>query len=211
MTRIKEEHVLSAARSVFMRYGFKRATMGDLAEAAQMSRPALYLLFSSKEDVFRAVVSQLFTDMLREIREDVSQHDGAAEQLIFAFEVWCVRPFEMIQISPDAKDILESGYEFAAEITVQAFADFEQILADVLHPLVNAQAETNLSAVQLAHILTAAVQGFKESASSVVALRQMITGFITLVLAGLQLPSASCRSPAASQQGHDAQRSERIQ
>jgi AcrR family transcriptional regulator len=191
MTHIKEEHVLSAARSVFMRYGFKRATMSDLAEAAQMSRPALYLLFSSKEDIFRAVVSQLFTDMLREIREGVSQHEDVAEQLIFAFEVWCVRPFEMIQISPDAKDILESGYEFAAEITVQAFADFEQILADVLRPLANAQAETNLSAVQLAHILTAAVQGFKESASSVVQLRPMITGLITLVLAGLQLPSAS--------------------
>lgn len=191
MTQRKEEQVLSAARSVFMRYGFKRTTMSDLAEAAQMSRPALYLLFSSKEDVFRAVVSQLFTDLLREVREGVRQHDGAAEQLTCAFEVWCIRPFEMTQLSPDAKDILESGYEFATEITTQAFADFEEILAEVLRPLVNAQAATTLSAEQLAHLLTTAVQGFKEAASSVIQLRQMITGFIMLVLAGLQHLSTS--------------------
>lgn len=191
MTQLKEEHVLSAAREVFMRYGFKRATMSDLAEVAQISRPALYLLFSSKEEVFRAVVTRLFTDLLQEVREGVSQHDGAAEQLTCAFEVWCIRPFELIQLSPDAKDILESGYQFATEITTQAFADFEEILAEVLRPLANAQAAPNLSAGQLAHLLTTAVQGFKESASSVIQLRQMITGFITLVLAGLHHLRAS--------------------
>src|SRR5215472_11097353 len=97
MTQSKEEHVLTAARSVFMRYGFKRATMSDLAEAAQMSRPALYLLFSSKEEVFRALVTQIFNELLREVREGMSKRAEVADQLIGAFEVWCVRPFEMIQ------------------------------------------------------------------------------------------------------------------
>jgi len=191
MTHIKEEKVLSAAREVFMRYGFKRTTMSDLAEAAQMSRPALYLLFSSKEEVFRALMIQIFTEFLREVREGVSQHDGVEWQLTCAFEVWCVRPFELMQISPDAKDILESGYAFATQITVQAFADFEQILSDVLRPLVSAQVELTISAEHLAHILTTAVEGFKESASSVVQLRQMISGFITLVLAGLHYLSST--------------------
>lgn len=185
MTQSKEEHVLNAAREVFMRYGFKRATMSDLANAAQMSRPALYLIFSSKEEVFRALITQIFTELLREVREEVSKHDEVADQLTGAFEVWCVRPFEMIQVSPDARDILESGYAFATEITVQAFADFETILSDVLRPLVGAQADPPLSAEQLAHILTTASQGFKESASSAVQLRQLIKGLITIVLAGL--------------------------
>jgi AcrR family transcriptional regulator len=185
MTQSKEEHVLTAARSVFMRYGFKRATMSDLADAAQMSRPALYLIFSSKEVVFRALVTQIFTELLHEVREGVSKHEDVADQLTCAFEVWCVRPFEMIQASPDAKDILESGYAFATEMTVQAFADFETILSDVLRPSVRAQADPPLSSEQLAHILTTAAQGFKESASSAVQLQQLIKGLITIVLAGL--------------------------
>lgn len=186
MTQSKEEKVLTAARSVFMRYGFKRSTMSDLAEAAQMSRPALYLIFSSKEEVFRALVTQIFTELLGEVREGVSKHEEVADQLTCAFEVWCVRPFEMIQASPDAKDILESGYEFATETTVQAFSDFETILSDILRPIVSSQADPPLSSEQLAHILTTAAEGFKESASSAVQLRQMIKGLITVVLAGLQ-------------------------
>src|SRR6266699_811480 len=125
-------------------------------------------------------------ELLREVREGLSKHNGVADELTFAFEVWCVRPFEMIQASPDAKDILESGYEFAAEITLQAFSDFENILSDVLRPIISSQAEKNLSSEQLAHILTTASQGFKESASSAVQLRQMIKGLVTVVLAGLQ-------------------------
>ena len=186
MTQTKEEKVLTAARDVFMRYGFKRATMSDLADAAQMSRPALYLIFSSKEEVLRSLVTQIFNELLREIREGLSKHEGVADQLTFTFEVWCVRSFEMIQASPDAKDILESGYEFAAEITLQAFSDFENILSDVLRPLMSSQAEKNLSSEQLAHILATSVQGLKESATSVVQLRQMIEGLITIVVAGLQ-------------------------
>jgi AcrR family transcriptional regulator len=185
MMQSKEEHVLTAAREVFMRYGFKRATMSDLADAAQMSRPALYLIFSSKEDIFRALITQIFTELLREVREEVSKSEEVADQLTGAFEVWCVRPFEMIQVSPDAKDILESGYAFATEITVRAFADFEAILADVLRPLVSAQADPPLSSEQLAHILTTAAQGFKESASSAAQLRQLIKGLTTIVLASL--------------------------
>jgi hypothetical protein len=115
----------------------------------------------------------------------VSKHDEIADQLTRAFEVWCVRPFEMIQASPDARDILESGYAFATEMTVQTFADFETILSDVLRPSVRAQADPPLSSEQLAHILTTAAQGFKESASSAVQLRQLIKGLITIVLAGL--------------------------
>jgi AcrR family transcriptional regulator len=186
MTQTKEEKVLTAARDVFMRYGFKRATMSDLADAAQMSRPALYLIFSSKEEVLRSLVTQIFNELLREIREGLSKHEGVADQLTFTFEVWCVRSFEMIQASPDAKDILESGYEFAAEITLQAFSDFENILSNVLRPIMSFQTEKNLSSDQLAHILATAVQGLKESATSVVQLRQMIEGLITIVVAGLQ-------------------------
>src|SRR5260221_3390357 len=135
---------------------------------AQMSRPALYLIFSSKEEVLRSLVTQIFNELLCEVREGLSKHDGVADKLTFAFEVWCVRSFEMIQASPDAKDILESGYEFAAEITLQAFSDFENILSDVLRPIMSSQAEKNLSSDQLAHILATAVQGLKESATSVV-------------------------------------------
>ncbi len=186
MTHTKEERVLIAARDIFMRYGFKRTTMSDIADAAQISRPALYLIFPSKEEIFRVLLAHIFQESLHEVHEELRTRNEVADKLIGAFEVWCVRPFEMTQASPDAKDILESGYAFAAETTVKAYTDFETMLSDALRPLVSSQLEENLSTEQLAHILTTAAQGFKESAPSAVQLRQMIKGLIIVVLAGLQ-------------------------
>ena len=59
------------------------------------------------------------------------------------------------------------------------------VLSDILRPLVSAQADPPLSAEQLAHIMSTATLGFKESASSVEQLRQLIKGLSTVVLAGL--------------------------
>jgi len=55
----KRARLLDAARAVFSRYGFKRASMADIAAEAGVSRPALYLWFRSKQDVLRSLAEQL--------------------------------------------------------------------------------------------------------------------------------------------------------
>jgi AcrR family transcriptional regulator len=182
----KEEKVIATARQVFLRYGYKRVTMADLAEAARISRPALYLVFPSKEEVFVAVMTRLFAETLNEIRQGMRRFSTAAEKLTFAFDVWCVRPFELIQVSPDAKDLFESSCQFATNVTAEAAAGFEGILAEVLEPLVQMQAGVNLSSVQIAHILASAAPGFKESSANAAQLRQLIAGLVAIVLASLQ-------------------------
>jgi AcrR family transcriptional regulator len=52
----KDAAILRAAFDVFADYGFRRASMEDIARRAGMSRPALYLRYSGKEDIFRALV-----------------------------------------------------------------------------------------------------------------------------------------------------------
>jgi AcrR family transcriptional regulator len=58
---------LVEARAVFLRYGYKRVTMSDIAEAAGMSRAALYVGFKSKEDVFVGVFDQWVDQTIAEI------------------------------------------------------------------------------------------------------------------------------------------------
>jgi len=132
MARKNEDKIIAAARQVFMRYGFRRATMGDIAEAAGMSRAALYLVYPSKEDVLTAVVTRMFGAMLDEIRQGLGRCATVEEQLTFALDVWCVTGFELVQASPDAKDLYESSYQFAAEVMATATADFVALVADLL-------------------------------------------------------------------------------
>ena len=54
----KKTKILTAALSVFLRYGYRRVNMNDIAEAAGISRPALYILFRNKEEIFAGVILQ---------------------------------------------------------------------------------------------------------------------------------------------------------
>lgn len=56
----KRRRVLSAAEAVFLKQGYGPTTMGDLASAAVMSRPALYLVYARKHELFSAIIEDGF-------------------------------------------------------------------------------------------------------------------------------------------------------
>lgn len=56
----RKTEILEVARDLFRHYGYAKTSMSDLADAAQLSRTALYKHFPSKDDVFRGLVEQLF-------------------------------------------------------------------------------------------------------------------------------------------------------
>ncbi len=51
--------ILDAATPVFLRYGYKKTSMDDLARAAGLSRQGLYLHFPTKEALFEAGLLRL--------------------------------------------------------------------------------------------------------------------------------------------------------
>ena len=54
----KRQRILDAALKKFSAYGFARTAMADIAEGADMSRPALYQHFENKEEIFRATLDR---------------------------------------------------------------------------------------------------------------------------------------------------------
>jgi AcrR family transcriptional regulator len=58
--------ILDAAMLVFRRHGFRRSSIEQAAEAAGLTRQALYHHFKSKEDLFRAVIERLYESALAE-------------------------------------------------------------------------------------------------------------------------------------------------
>lgn len=50
--------IVVIASSVFSRFGFKKATMDDIAKAAGMGKSSIYYYFKSKEEIFEAVVKK---------------------------------------------------------------------------------------------------------------------------------------------------------
>ena len=55
----RRAHVLASASKVFLAYGFAKATMDDIARAAEMSRPAVYLHFKNKTEIVVSSLDQI--------------------------------------------------------------------------------------------------------------------------------------------------------
>ncbi|WP_257314109.1 TetR/AcrR family transcriptional regulator [Geothrix fuzhouensis] len=184
----KKARVLEAAESVFLRFGYRRTTMGDLAAAAGMSRPALYLVFCNKEEVFEAVLRAFTARTLAEVRQGLDARPTPLEKLRFAFDLWAVRPFGFFEASPELREPLHGGLAFAKGAIDQAVAAFEAELVGILAPLSATAPAKALAPEQIARVLTRAVHGFKESAKDADELRTMIDGLLEMVLASLQPP-----------------------
>ncbi|WP_243381983.1 TetR/AcrR family transcriptional regulator [Geothrix alkalitolerans] len=182
----KKARVLEAAESVFLRFGYRRTTMGDLAAAAGMSRPALYLVFCNKEEAFEAVLRAFTARTLEEVRQGLEARPTPLEKLRFAFDLWAVRPFGFFEASPELREPLHGGLAFAKGAIDEAVAAFEAELVGILAPLSAGAPAKALPPGQIARVLTRAVHGFKESAKDADELRAMIDGLLEMVLASLQ-------------------------
>jgi len=179
----KRDAVLSAARDTFLRYGYKRVTMKDLAEAAGISRPALYLIFSSKEDIFKGVYEHWVKETLAEIESKTVPLKTPDEKLRVAFELWTVRPFEMTLASSEVSELLECTFGFAQDSVKQGYRSFEKILVPILKSHGAFQtSRMKISAEKTAHVLSSSARGFKVSAKDAADLRAMIKDLLTLAL-----------------------------
>lgn len=52
------EIILNSAKTILARYGFKKTTMDEIAQAARKGKSSIYHYFKSKEDIFKAIVEK---------------------------------------------------------------------------------------------------------------------------------------------------------
>lgn len=82
MTRIQARNrqtILDAALEVFSQYGFRGATLDQIAEVAGLSKPNLLYYFPSKEAIHVTLLSGLMDSWLAPLRELDPEGDPVAE------------------------------------------------------------------------------------------------------------------------------------
>jgi AcrR family transcriptional regulator len=60
ITKIRQEDIINAAEKVFFSKGLTNSTMDDIAKEAQYSKRTLYMYFSSKEQLYDAIVLRAY-------------------------------------------------------------------------------------------------------------------------------------------------------
>jgi AcrR family transcriptional regulator len=73
--------IVTAARSVFGKFGYKKTTMDEIGLAARKGKTALYYYFKNKEDVFRAVVEREAQELSLAISTSIQGKKDPVEKL----------------------------------------------------------------------------------------------------------------------------------
>jgi AcrR family transcriptional regulator len=177
---IRRLHIIAAATPVFLRYGFGRTTMADIAQASGLTRPTLYLAFPDKETVFQAVVAAMIEQKLLQIRTAISDLRRVDERLLYACNAWAAEGYELIQAHPDARDMFDLGFKSVCA----GYLAFEQLLAEILGDAVERSA-LDLSPTALARSIVYALKGFKDIATDSADLRTLIATHVAVVSTAL--------------------------
>lgn len=124
----KEDHILGAAESVFVRYGFARTTMADIAKAAGMSRPALYLQFPDKDAIFSRVIEKMDAQALAKIRAAIAEIGSLEEKLLHACTRWGMHGVELAAAFPDAADLFDLRFPAVRQV----YRNFQALVVEIL-------------------------------------------------------------------------------
>jgi AcrR family transcriptional regulator len=185
VTDPRRQEIIEAAFQVFMRYGYRRTTMDDIAQRVGLSRPTLYLTFPNKDAIFRAVVEAGFERLLSEIDAGLPARGSLTEQLLHVFEIWSVQPFELVATSPAADELMTDSFGFATDIFDRSSQRLAEVLTRLLRAAVTEPDKLDPPAQGRAEVLLAAAHGFKSMAGDTEDMRRLIRDLVGMTVAGL--------------------------
>ncbi|RWO00601.1 TetR/AcrR family transcriptional regulator [Mesorhizobium sp.] len=103
----KRARILDSAMKVFLAYGFARTTMDDIARAADMSRPALYLQFKNKTDIYRAIALMLLSRSLEQAKTALAGEEPFAGRTMRAIDEALISMTRTVHASPHGAELLD--------------------------------------------------------------------------------------------------------
>lgn len=85
----KCDYILKVALPTFLRYGFKKTSMDDIAKAAGITRQGLYFHFQNKDEIFAASVKRALNDNMQAAVAALNDDRSSLENKIFnALDAW---------------------------------------------------------------------------------------------------------------------------
>jgi AcrR family transcriptional regulator len=185
----------------FARYGYRRASMDQVADTADLTRQALYHHFESKEALFRAVVEALHEGALQAAAAGGALAEQAGSSLadVLAGQVGAKIRYviERLQGSPHVEELLSEHQHQAGDLNQRSH---EQMLALEV-ATIERFAKTrrlalrdNMSGLDLARSIQFALRGDNELKLDIITLNEL-TRVVRLIVLGALAPKKLTSRP----------------
>lgn len=153
----RRERVRAAALQVFARYGLRRATMADIAAAAGISRPALYLVHPNKTAVVRDLAEHLVGESVAAAEAAWPEAMAVGDGLTAAILARDLPLFRILAASAHGAEILADAAAMTQDLHAAIEARFRALVTQRLAAAGVAEAEAT------ARMIAKAADGLKHA------------------------------------------------
>jgi AcrR family transcriptional regulator len=127
----RQAHVLETALTVFIRHGFRKTSIEDIATAAGISRQGIYLHFKNKDEIFSAAIQKSLDDRLQAANEILDDDRLTLEEKLFkALDEWFGQHVGFYH--PEASDLVAQCERVLGDAVAKSTSSFQKRLAKVI-------------------------------------------------------------------------------
>src|SRR3984893_11100871 len=127
----RQAHVLETALTVFIRHGFRKTSIEDIAQAAGISRQGIYLHFKNKDEIFSAAIQKSLDDRLQAANEILDDDRLTLEEKLFkALDEWFGQHVGLYH--PEASDLVAQCERVLGDAVAKSRSSFQKKLAKVI-------------------------------------------------------------------------------
>lgn len=145
----RSDRIRRAAIPVFAASGYKRTSMAAVAEAAGVSRPALYQYFDNRADLFRAAFEALLEDATDAALAALAGDGSIAVRLDGYLQRLSGDGYEALAATPFGAELMEARHDFAADVAEAALERARRGLASFVEAHAGADPATRRQVVDL--------------------------------------------------------------
>lgn len=153
---LRERQILGLAEELFAEQGYNGASMDELARRVGVSKPVIYDLIGSKEQLYRRCVERLSNDLSEAIASAAGSADDPATQLrsavgaFFTFvathrRLWEVLAWEVTPFAAEAADVRRRQTALVAGLLLsnarRLGADVDEVQTEAVAHLLNGAME----------------------------------------------------------------------
>jgi TetR/AcrR family transcriptional regulator len=196
----KVDRILDAAYACFLRTGFRKTTMDDIATAAGMSRPAVYQYVRNKHDAYRRLATRIFDGAMAQAHEAVAAGGTLAQRLDRVLAIRLVVAQRLLRDSPYAAELVGHGSRVAADLSQAFISDLTDLVTSTI---VAAADEADLvlspeNAREIAELALALTRGLEVDLADPARPRERLRNGVALLVAGLAATATPARTPATA-------------
>ncbi|HEY0944338.1 MAG TPA: TetR/AcrR family transcriptional regulator [Opitutaceae bacterium] len=179
----RRTQILTAALDVFLRYGFKKTSMSDVAGEAKLSRQGLYLHFPTKESLFEATIRHSLETSREEVAVLLEKKGPLDKRLLACFEITIGR--YVGKVGAEAYDLTEAFTSLAGPVLEEGLAGLKEAVTAMIVAEAGGAKGRRVRVQECVDVLFWAAMGLKHKVGTREEFRKGMSVAIRVALAAL--------------------------